>query len=52
MYKVAKNNGLTDKSIFLFRSSGTVTKNEIFALASQLANWADKTGGCKPQVCK
>ncbi len=52
VYQTAYKAGITNKNLSRFKPSGTVTKKEVFIIASQLADWADITGGCQPQVCK
>lgn len=52
VYQAAYKAGITNKTLSRFKPSGTVTKKEVFIIASQLADWADITGGCRPQVCK
>jgi len=51
LHETAFNAGITNKPLSRFRPSSVITKAEAFMIASRLIDWADKTGGCKPQVC-
>lgn len=52
VHQAAYKAGVTNKTLSRFKPSATITKKEAFIIASQLADWADTTGGCRPQVCK
>ncbi len=52
VHQTAYKAGVTNKTLSRFKPSATITKKEAFIIASQLADWADTTGGCRPQVCK
>lgn len=52
VHQAAYKAGVTNKTLSRFKPSATITKKEAFIIASQLADWADITGGCQPQVCK
>lgn len=51
LHETAYNAGITQKTLSRFKPSSIVTKKEVFMLASQLADWADRTGGCQPVQC-
>lgn len=51
VHDTAYKAGITNKTLSRFKPSSTVTKKEVFIIAAQLADWADRTGGCQPQSC-
>ncbi len=48
IHKLALKNGLTSREWEKFGSAKTLKVYEFFVLASRTADWAQKTGGCKP----
>ena len=43
---------LTNKTWKRFRPNKPITRNEVFLVASQLADWADTHGGCDKLECR
>lgn len=52
VHDVALKSGITTKPFSAFNPSEIITKKEAFVIASRIVDWADRTGGCRPQVCK
>jgi len=52
IHQKAYQEGITTKSWARFRPDTMITRSEVFILASQLADWADKNGGCDRLVCR
>jgi len=52
VYDIAHKNGITNITLSRFKPSQIITKKEAFVIVSKLADWADTTGGCRPQVCQ
>jgi hypothetical protein len=53
IYETAFAAGVTKFTREQFRPLNRVTKKEVFVLASRLADWADKTGGCNTaNICQ
>lgn len=52
IHQKAFQNGITKKSWARFRANSAITRNEVFIVASQLADWADKNGGCDKLECR
>lgn len=52
IYDLAFSTQLTTKKWNRFRPNRPVTRNEVFLLASQLADWADTNGGCDKLECR
>lgn len=54
LYQKAYDNGITQRPWEAFRPNQIIPKSEVFVLASRLADWADRTGGCsqRPQCQK
>ena len=53
LYDRASQEGLTTRSWNTFSPDATITKQELFTLASRASDWAERTGGCdpKPEYC-
>lgn len=52
IHQKALQNNITMKQWARFRPHSTITRNEVFILAYQLADWADKNGGCDKLECR
>jgi hypothetical protein len=52
IHQKAYQEGITTKSWARFRPNSMITRSEVYILASQLADWADKNGGCDRLVCR
>jgi YVTN family beta-propeller protein len=52
IYDAAFEAKITTKKWNRFRPNKPVTRNEVFLLASQLADWADINGGCDKLQCR
>lgn len=52
IHQKALQNGITTKQWARFRANSAITRNEVFIVASQLADWADKNGGCDKLECR
>lgn len=53
IYQVAYDNGITQKSWERFYPESPLKHSEMAVIASRLADWAERTGGCdpKPEYC-
>ncbi len=49
VFLIAKEHGITSKTWETFLPNSDILNQELFVIASRLADWADKTGGCKPR---
>lgn len=52
IHQKAFQEGITTKQWARFRAYSTITRNEVFIVASALADWADKNGGCDKLECR
>jgi len=52
LYDMAFSTKLTNKTWKRFRPNKPITRNEVFLVASQLADWADTHGGCDKLECR
>ena len=52
IHQKALQNNITTKQWARFRPYSSITRNEVYIVASQLANWADKNGGCDALQCR
>ncbi len=52
IHQKALQNAITTKQWARFRAYSSITRNEVYILASQLADWADKNGGCDALQCR
>jgi hypothetical protein len=52
IYDAAFQAKITTKKWNRFRPDRTINRNEVFLLASQIADWADKHGGCDKLQCR
>lgn len=52
IHQKALQNAITTKQWVRFRPYSSITRNEVYILASQLADWADKNGGCDALQCR
>ena len=53
IWQTAKTYGLTTRELGAFEPTKPVLTQELFVMASKVADWAEKTGGCtpRPQAC-
>ena len=53
VHALALEKGLTVKTWDSFSPNRPILRQELFALASRAADWAERTGGCdpKPEYC-
>lgn len=52
IHQKAIQENITTKQWARFRPYSGITRNEVFILASALADWADKNGGCDKLECR
>ena len=55
LFNTIYQHGLTTRGWDRFRPDRAITRSEFFAVAYRAIQWADKTGGCTPeirQICK
>lgn len=52
IHQKAMQEGITTKQWARFRPQSSITRNEVFIVASALADWADKNGGCDKLECR
>ena len=52
IHQKALQNSITTKQWARFRPYSSITRNEVYILAYQLADWADKNGGCDALQCR
>ncbi len=52
IHQKALQNAITTKQWARFRPYSSITRNEVYIVASQLADWADKNGGCDALQCR
>lgn len=52
IHQKAVQEGITMKQWAKFRPYSGITRNEVFIVASALADWADKNGGCDKLECR
>ena len=53
IWQAAKTYGLTTRELSAFEPTKPVLTQELYVMASKVADWAEKTGGCtsRPQAC-
>ena len=52
IHQTAVQENITTKQWAQFRPQSSITRNEVFIVASALADWADKNGGCDKLECR
>ena len=52
IHQKAMQESITTKQWAKFRPYSVITRNEVFIVASALADWADKNGGCDKLECR
>jgi S-layer homology domain len=50
VWQSAKTYGLTTRDLAVFEPTKPILTQELFTLATRIADWAEKTGGCTPRA--